>query len=191
MVKKGQSLLMYDAVGMLLVLAALAVGVWTGLIAPGSGNQALGYARTELDRILRDANTMEAAVHAQESDLSKLKLKVAAEGALPTRSPVEANLREITDLANRHYIKVSNILPVGLREHAGVTELKQAITANGAYADLISFLRGFEKAKFWADIIELKISNRATRGDESMVKPTVSLDVSLFAAPSPEDTEVQ
>ena len=185
--KVDRPLIVYDLVGGAVVTALLGIGVWTAVCAPISGGPRLRSARTQLDRLLADARAMSAAVNAKQSEERELQARIEAQGALPTRAPIDAGLREVTRLAKINGVTVADVRPDGKRDYTGVTEQRFAVNTSGPFSNVLGFLRAFEKAPFWADVTQVTITSDHKDARQPSSETRVALVVSLFSAAAEKD----
>jgi len=182
MVKSDRRLAVYDAIGTLLALLALGVGLWTGLVRYPKSDHILRAAQRRLDKARTDARSIDVTVRTQQTRLEELEQKLALEGPLPDRMPVDATLRELSEFASRNGVKVTNVRPSDVRTFGSVTEQRFSISATCGFEQLLGFLETFENADIWADITDIGVATGGRSNRTAKVEPSVSLVVSLFSA---------
>lgn len=180
--KSDRRLAVYDVVGTSLALLALGVGLWTGLVRYPRSDHILRAAQRRLEKARSDARSIDVAVRTQQTTLEELEQRLATEGPLPAKMPVDATLRELSEFADRNGVKVTNVRPGDVRAYATVTEQRFSISATCGFDQLLGFLETFENADIWADITQIGVAADGRSNPTNKVEPSVSLVVSLFSA---------
>ncbi|MCB9851092.1 MAG: hypothetical protein H6817_10365 [Phycisphaerales bacterium] len=188
---RRNSLPIIDLVGGSVTCGVVALGVWCTFFHLSTTSQHLTTVRSQLADMHKSVIAGEEALREKKRERDALERDIAERGALPERSPVESDLREIARMAKAEGIDLTQVTPVQGAEYPGLLELRYAINARADYDALLAFLRRFKDSTLWADIIRLDIGGR--RGDpssEESVQPT-ALVMSLFATHDDEKTTAQ
>lgn len=187
---REQSTLTIDLAGAATVLALLLTGAWSGLIRTSPAKAELNGIRTELELKRRDLAGMQRELAKFQSTLREREGEMAGLGAPPERSPIEEDLRTLSELMTRHGLHVAEVSPLGSNSYPGVLESKYRLRAGGRCSDLAQALRGFENCRFWGDITHLQISAPAGRGAGAAEFREADLTLSFYTTiqPSPATT---
>jgi hypothetical protein len=176
------SLLIYDVIGAALVLTLVGVGVWCGVIDRPRAGEALAAAHVEQAKLTAETRSIESAVAEARTKVGSLDEQMKTRGALPERSPVEADLLAITNLARQGGVELFDVRPNGARRYPGVVELRYALRAEGSFTAILRFLDDFRESSFWADVTQLKLSREPGETAEAAAHCKADLVVSLFAS---------
>lgn len=177
-----RSLWRYDLPGVLLTCGVLALGAWSGLVhAPRTVRQ-YTEAKANLAKTRSALRAADAALHRQRAEVAALEEDIARRGALPARSPVEADLQTIAHLARNNGLELVRVTPLASATYPGITKLEYSVEGRSTFAALLGFLRDFERASFWADITQLQMADAAPGPTEDGAVRTARFVVSLFAA---------
>jgi hypothetical protein len=179
---KQQSLLTYDVIGAAATLAVAGIGFWSGLVhlPQVAGRQADLDLR--LDRAQKSLSAAEADAEREMARAEDLESQLASRGALPHETPVEENLRTVTQLARQNDVELMEVQPDPARkDYSGITELRYTVRSRGLFASLVDMLADFEQAGIWADVTQLKMTS-ATAGADGDDRRVMELAVSLFAS---------
>lgn len=189
--KSTRQLIAYDILGAVLSVLALGVGLWTGLVRYPQSERLLHGARNRLEQTRSKARLMDVAIRAKQTAIEDLERKLADEGALPTRTPSDATLRKLTEIAEKKGVKVTNVRPRDLHTHGSLSEHRFSINATCAFDRLVGFLRAFENTEVWADVTEIGIAKDGRDNGTTDAKPSVSLVVSLFSMSHDAESETK
>lgn len=179
---KRQPLLIYDAVGLIATLVVAGVGVWSGAVHLPQIAADQTDLNLRLDRAQQALNAAEASLRSELARAANLESQLAERGALPSQTPVEEDLRAVTQLARQNDVELMEVQPDPARkEYTGITELRYTVRGRGPFDRLLGLLTDFERAGIWADVTQLKIISPAAgaNGDDRRV---IELAVSLFAS---------
>jgi hypothetical protein len=179
---KRDSLFIYDLVGATVTLALIGAGVWCGVVRPHGTSRRIATLESNLAEIQATQRANEDVVRRKTSELTTLTQDLNRRGALPDQSPVEADLRTLTQVAQVNGFEIVEVAPLTSHVYPGVSELRYRIKGRSSYAGLIAFLIDFEQTGFWADIVDLKV-DRAPAAKDDQTR-SVELVVSLFASRS-------
>jgi hypothetical protein len=187
MLKRGeQSTLSIDLMAGVAIVALIAVGSWNGLLRASPAKAELARIRSELEGKRRDLAGLEREAAHFETALREKQAAMASAGAPPARSPIEQDLRTLTELMRRHGLHVAEISPLGSTSYPGVLESKYRLRASGRCAELAQALRGFEGCRFWGDITSLQISSPAGSPGASGDTREADLTLSFYSAVQPQ-----
>ena len=186
---RSSSLIIFDVAGAAVTICVAALGVWCGLLHPQTTSQHLADLQSKLTTTRSTLRGAENAMRRQLSELATLQEDIKLRGALPSRSPVEADLRTIAEVARNNQMELAQVKPAATKEYPGITELKYLVEARSTYEDILGFLREFEQFAFWADITELKISGQARKANKNDTLRSAEFVISLFASNSPSEVD--
>jgi hypothetical protein len=184
------NLLVYDVLGAGAMIGVAALGVWLGVVRPSADNDRLATLRAHLSDTRTALQVASEELHAQSTRLEELRNNLEERGALPTRSPVEADLRVITRLARANDVELREVTPIGGKTYPGINELRYAVNAQSTFGGLVSFLSEFQEASIWADITHLKIGVAVESDRGSSAIRSAELVVSLLASQEVSDNQV-
>ncbi|MFH0982683.1 MAG: hypothetical protein V2A79_14255 [Planctomycetota bacterium] len=188
---RPHSITIIDGVGGMLVGALAAAGIWQTFLKPSTASADLREWKAALADKSRDLATLEHELGNQETLLAERKEQLSAAGTLPAQTPIEDDLRTITELARRNNVRLTEVTPLGSVSYPGIKEVRYHLRGSGPCADLARMLSQFEACDFWGDITYLQIvspKNAAgVRTDEREVDVTVAF-YSAAVAPQPTDT---
>ena len=186
---RSSSLIIFDVAGAAVMIGVAALGVWCGLLHPQTTSQHLAGLQSKLTAARSSLRVAESAMRRQLSELAALQEDIKLRGALPSRSPVEADLRTIAEVARNNQMELAQVKPAAEKEYPGITELKYLVQARSTFEGVLGFLREFEQSAFWADITELKISGQARKANRNDTLRSVEFVISLFASNSPSEVD--
>lgn len=179
---KRHSLLIYDVLGSMATLAIAGVGVWSGLVHLPTVAGRHADLSLRLDRAQKALSLAETNVQNEMARAVDLEAQLASRGALPDQTPVEENLRAVTQLARQNDVELIELQPDPARkEYAGITELRYSVRGRGVFIRLLGMLADFERSGIWADVTQLKMISPAA-GPDADDRRVMELAVSLFAA---------
>jgi hypothetical protein len=151
------SLVSFDATGATIAAALLLLGSWYGLLRPSAARAELTRLNADMELRRKDLVALERESAGFTSTLQKLESELASAGAPPAKSPIEEDLRTITELMRRHGLHVSEVSPIGSTAYPGVQESRYRVRARGHCAEISATLRDFEGCRFWGDITSLQV----------------------------------
>ena len=186
---RSSSLIIFDVAGAAVTICVAALGVWCGLLHPQTTSQHLAGLQSKLTAARSSLRVAESAMRRQLSELAALQEDIKLRGALPSRSPVEADLRTIAEVARNNQMELAQVKPAAEKEYPGITELKYLVQARSTFEGVLGFLREFEQSAFWADITELKVSGQARKANRNDTLRSVEFVISLFASNSPSEVD--
>ena len=109
----------------------------------------------------------------------RYQAELAAAGALPSQTPQETHLRELSGLAAQNHLSVVRQLPLSPREYPGVLEQRFAYEVTGTMPDLARFFKAVELSPSWTDISYLKMDQG--KGTENTTGRNALLTFSAFS----------
>jgi hypothetical protein len=186
---KTRTLLIYDGLGAATTIAVLALGVWLGLMRPSADSTRLLTLRAELAEAKTSLRAASDELLLHTDRLAELKRNLEQRGALPTKSPVEADLRVITFLARDNAVELGEVTPVGGKTYPGINELRYAVKTKSTFDGLVRFLADFQKATLWADITQLKVGVPPSLDGGSDATRSAEFTVSLLSSCESPDQE--
>ena len=150
-------LTLVDAVGGVVVLAALCVAAWFGPLKAHSAADQLGELTDQQLEMQTEHSRLQKAIERNVAEWRTLKEEARREGKLDDQLPVQDRLRAVRELAERQGFNDIQIMPVQWRSAVDVAEQTFSLTATVGYLELMSFFRAFERSATWADISHLSI----------------------------------
>lgn len=178
----NRSLVIYDLVGAALVCGLAALGIWSGFFHLQASAERVDRARKQLATTAATLAEAETALRNEQAQRSQLAGDIARRGALPQRSPVEDDLRDVARIARDSAVELVQVTPLAGEKYPGLVELRYSVRARGNFAGLLGFLRDFEHSSLWADITGLQIG-QGTRGEgNGEGEQQAEIILSLFAA---------
>ena len=176
---KVSSLILVDAIGVLAVAACVAVGLWCGLLGAGDASQQIRELTAQVQQLDESLRRMRTTLKRQSGVYDQRQAAFGARDLLPESTPVERELRAISDLARRHRLELTGFTPLGSKYYPGVRELRYRMTSKGRFGDYLRFLRDFEAGDSWADITLLSLSSANAQTSEGKAG---ELTISLYSA---------
>jgi|GEM_PF-1659538 len=131
-----------------------------------------------------DLAELKATLDERRIALASLRERLATEGAMPSRTPVEKDLTTLSSLAQASNVGISRVTPLPGQEYPGLLELRYSCEAGGTIPSIMRFLQAVETHPFWMDIgyLDLRQSRqRSVQGDDTQ---SLSFVVSLFSSTS-------
>jgi hypothetical protein len=186
MLMQKKPFLVYDLMGAALVCGVAALGVWSGCFHLQASSAHLQRTREKLVKTGEALADAESVLRREQLRRTQLADDIARRGALPQRSPVEDDLRDIALIARDSHVELVQVSPLASEQYPGLVELRYTVQTRGRFDGLLGFLRAFERSTLWADITSLEIGGggRETSADEQA--QNASLVLSLFAAQGTE-----
>lgn len=175
---KLTSLFVIDVLGAAVVAACAGVGLWYGLFKSNSAPVQIRDLSAEVEEREQTLGKMRAALDEQQAAHRQREATLGERDLLPENTPVERDLRAISDLARQNRLELNDFTPVGTRRYPGVLEVRYRLRSSGRFADYLGFLRGFQDASFWADIARLKLVSTSAQTQENK---SSELIVSLYS----------
>lgn len=161
---KDHTVLIIDALGGVTLMAMIGLVGWFAFFKPDTATtrchelrQQLAGDQAELDRLL-------ASLQSQQDRHAELAAKAERTGRLPSRSPIEQDLKTIAALARANHVKVTEVVPSSTVRYPNVLEQRYRVKAEAQFSDYIRFLRAFEGCSSWADITFLKVASSEQPG---------------------------
>lgn len=182
---KRSSLVLVDVVGGALVVAGVSTFVWLTFLRDHSAACEIDALTHSVSAMRRDVALLRGTLDAKRSELAERQKHLADEGHLPQRTPVEQDLRTLSELARRHQVRVVRVLPLPAQEYPGLLELRYALEASGSMPSLMHFFKAIEDADLWADIGYLQVKAGRSPGLQETPERSALLTVSLFSSLEP------
>jgi Tfp pilus assembly protein PilO len=177
-----RSLQLTDLVGSLSLVAILFGVAWFAFLKPDTASSRVSAIAEQVDRSFAALTKLEAVLAERDATRQRLVATVSSGDSLPTRSPVEHDLRTITKLAERNGIKFLEVAPIGRATYPGVVEQVYRVRSSGRYLDHVRFLQEFESGAFWADVTHLKLEQPPSSVVGSVPIRTSDMTISFFSA---------
>ena len=179
---RRHTLLMIDATGVLLTGVLLTTAAWYAFLKPDSATSRVRVVSDDVDQSRADLRQLQMALDRQAASNRSLKTLAAQEERLPSKSPVENDLRIITSLAKSNNVKLVSVAPTSEVRYPGVLELRYRVDTTGTYPDHVRFLAAFERCSLWADVTHMRV-RRSVR-DVNELEPICKseLTLSFFSA---------
>jgi hypothetical protein len=184
---RNRSLIVYDVIGAAVTCAAAALGIWSAFFHVQISSNRLQGARDQVSKSTAQLAEVELALRQTQTERARLAADIAERGALPQNSPIEEDLRNITQLARGSGVELVNVAPMPAQKYPGLLEQRYTMQTRSDFPGLVSFLHQFETLPLWADVSGITIGDQA-RNTGEMPMRTSSLVVSFFA--SQEDDPV-
>ena len=179
---RNQPLVMIHVGGTLVTLAVV-VGVgWYAFADPETASGQLRQLSGEVKALNQDLSRLHRALDVQTERQRNLVESAKELGRLPSKSPIDRDLRTITALASANGVKLLEVAPTSTVRYPNVLELRYRVKAEGSYGDQLGFLSDFEQCTFWADVTYLRMAQRTKQPDGSDPTRQSELTVSFFSA---------
>lgn len=160
---KTRSIWLIDVCGAA-VTAVLFIAVgWYAFLKPDTATSRMHALSQEVNQLRGDLGQLQSMLDVQTADYRKLLAGAEKRGRLPTKSPVEEDLRAITALAYANDVNFTEVAPLSRVRYPNLLELRYRIKAVGTYANQLRFLKAFEQCSAWADVTYMKM-DRPSRG---------------------------
>jgi len=176
---KLTSLLVIDVLGAAVVTACAGVGLWYGLFKFNSAPAQIRDLSAEVEELEQTLGKMRAALDGQRATYRQREATLGERDLLPENTPVERDLRAISDLVRQNRLELNDFTPVGTKRYPGVREARYRLRTSGRFADYLGFLRGFQAGSFWGDIARLKL---VSAGAQTPENKSGELVVTLYSA---------
>lgn len=163
---KLSSLLVIDVLGAAVALGCAGAGLRYGLLKPNSAPAQINDLSAEVEQLEETLVKMRAALDGQRATYSQREATLGERDLLPENTPVERDLRAISDLAQENRLELNDFTPVDTKRYPGVLEVRYRLRSSGRFADYLGFLRGFQGGSFWADIARLKLVSTSAETQE-------------------------
>lgn len=179
---KHRTLLIIDVAGALLTGVLLTTVAWYAFLKPDTATSRVRLVSGEVEQSRADLGRLQMALDRQAALNHKLKGLAAQKGRLPTKSPVEQDLRTITSLAESNNVDFVSVAPTSEVRYPGVLELRYRVDTTGTYPDHLRFLAAFERCSSWADVTYMRV--RRSVADVNELEPICKseLTLSFFSA---------
>lgn len=175
-------MLTLDLTGAAMTVALLLMGGWYGLWRPSAAVAELTRLRKEMDLKCKDQATLERETATFNTTLQERQRELAGTGAPPAKSPIEEDLRTITESMRRHGLRVSEVGPLGSTAYPGVLESRYRVRAGGTCAEIVRAFQDFEACRFWGDITHLQIGAPGSEKGQGTDTREIELCVSFYSA---------
>lgn len=177
-----KSVVLVNLIGGILACVLAYAGIWQMFLVPKTASAELKDLRAILADRTQDMTTLEHELGKQKDLLEQREAELESRGAPPTQTPIEDDLRTITELAQRNGLHLMNVTPAGSVEYPGIREIQYHVTCCGIYTDLAKMLRQFEACDFWGDITCLKIESAKNTAGCGPNTRQMELTVSFYSA---------
>ena len=157
--------------------ALLSTVGWYAFFKPDTASSRMRTLSAELAQMRTDSRRLRSALETQTAQWHNLLEEAERKGRLPSRSPVDQDLRTITGLANENHIKFLQVEPVSTVRYPNVLEIRYRVRSVGNYADHLRFLTAFEQCSFWADVTHVKLEQ--SMADMVSFNPARSSDMTV------------
>lgn len=179
---KHRTLLMIDVGGALCTCGLLATVAWYAFLKPDTATSRVRLVSEEVDQSRADLSRLQMALDGQVALNHKLTGLAAQKGRLPTKSPVEQDLRTITSLAEANNVSFVSVAPTSEVRYPGVLELRYRVDTIGTYPGLLGFLAAFERCSLWADVTYMRVRRSVADVNEPEPICRSELTLSFFSA---------
>jgi len=186
-----QSVLIVNLVGGALACVLAVAGVWQTVLRPNTASAELRESKLTLADKTRDLAVLRHELDNQSELLEGCQATLTTAGARPERTPIEDNLRTITDLARRNDIELTEVTPLVTASYPGILETRYRVRGRGAYVNLANTLRQFEACDFWGDITHLHIDGSSRAAETGTYARELELTVSFYSVAESESAETR
>ncbi|MFQ5489713.1 MAG: hypothetical protein ACE5GE_03225 [Phycisphaerae bacterium] len=176
---KIKSLAIVDAIGAATALACAAGGMWFGFVGSDQTTGRIDLLTEQVAQLSGLLEGLQAARLRQEDIFHQRSEAFGGRDLLPEASPVEHELRTVTDLAREHGLDLTGLVPLGYWDYPGLREVRYRMTAKGTYTSYVRFLHAFEQAASWSDVTYLRMDSADPQVPNDKYG---ELTVSLYAA---------
>lgn len=179
--KKSKAMLI-DAVGAIIVASLVGAVAWYVFIKPDTASSQVQVLLTEVSQRRADLAGLRTLMATQRTRYRDLSAEAASLGQLPSKSPIDQDLKKIAALAGENNIQLLDVTPASRLQYPDVLELQYNIKTEGTYADHVRFLEAFEVCSFWADVTYLRFAQAPTAFQTSAQSRRGELTVSFYSA---------
>lgn len=179
---KSQPLIIIHVGGALATLAVVVSVAWYAFADPETASGQLHQLSREVKELNEDLMRLHAVLDQQSNRQRKLLEAAQRLGRLPSKSPIDRDLKKISALASANGVKLLEVAPTSTVRYPNVLELRYRVKAEGVYADQLGFLADFERSAFWADVTYLRLAQRTKDQDGSDPIRQSEITVSFFSA---------
>ncbi len=179
---KNRILIIINVGGALVTLTIVAAVGWYAFADPDTASSRLRQLAGEVKQLNDDLMRLHAALDVQTAQQRKLLEAAEALGRLPSKSPIDRDLKQITALAGANGVKLLEVAPTSTVRYPNVLELRYRVKAEGTYQNQLRFLEDFEQCSFWADVTYLRMAQRSKVQGGSDTMRLSELTVSFFSA---------
>lgn len=177
-----RTLQMIDVAGTLLTGVLLTTVAWYAFLKPDTATSRVRLVLEEVEQSRADLRQLQMALDRQVALNRNLMVSAAQKGRLPTKSPVEHDLRTITALANSNRVKFVSVAPTSEVRYPGVLELRYRVDTTGTYPDHLRFLAAFEGCSLWADVTYMRMQRSVSDVNEIEPMCNSQLTLSFYSA---------
>ncbi|GJM24939.1 MAG: hypothetical protein DHS20C16_13540 [Phycisphaerae bacterium] len=188
---KKSPFLVYDLIGGALVLGMVFAGLWSTFVHLPDSSGRFDRAQSEIASLNQSLRAVEHNLRSSTAELASVEAEVDERGALPVSAPVDANLHTLSRLIESNKIEMSDVDPIGQKQYPGLLELNYRIKCRSGFDAILAFLGDFESEPFWADLTKLRILGAPASMDSKTRPHNAEFVVSLFAARSTAESDVQ
>ncbi len=171
-----------DVVGGLTVASIVGVTGWYAFVKPDTASSQLHALTASVSQLNADLGRLQTMLGGQKARYGELSRLAESLGKLPSKSPIDQNLRQITVLAETNGLSVLEVAPVAQVQYPNVLELQYNIKMEGRYTDHLGFLKAFEGCSFWVDVTYLRFSEASAQVRALGEARQCDLTVSLYSA---------
>ena len=114
-----------------------------------------------------------------ERDYAQRLEQAKNEGRLLENSPMEQNLKLLTELVERQSLLLTKVTPGSFNQSENIAQRRFLLKSSGRFEDMVSFFAQFETSPFWADVTHVKITRSVLPG--SSAAGDLELAVSFFS----------
>jgi Tfp pilus assembly protein PilO len=180
---KRSSLIVIDLAGACIVTSCVGALVWMVLLRDNEAGKQAADLRDSVSTLRKDLGALRGTLDEQQARVAKQKEELAERGALPERTPIEAELNQLSQLARSSSIDILAVSPLPEQTYPGLLELRYSIQITGRMPDIAQFFRAIEAAPMWADVSYMHIDEGGNRSQEPGSQPRLAtLTMSFFSA---------
>ncbi len=156
---KLNSVVMIDIAGALSVAACLGTSFWFSFYGTGATAKTLHALNQEVRHAEDMQSRMDEAIRRKTDAGHERQDTVGESDFLPQATPVERELRQLSELARKNGLQVAGLMPLGAYQYPGIQELRYKMTTSGTFNDYVQFLDDFQQSSSWADVTFLKMAS--------------------------------
>ncbi len=178
---KDKRIWIADIIGLVATLSLLGGGGWYVFAKPDTASARMAALAGEVAQLNTDRIQLQS-VQDQFSRQRRDLLEHAKEmGRLPDDSPLDQELKRITNLAGANDIKILEVTPLAVVRYPNVLSTQFSLKTEGTFADYVQFFESYEQSESWSDMTHIAMAPANPGGDATNAMRRGELTVSFFS----------